>query len=135
MKHYTSITDFRVGHGVFTTKRHASACRVHTTELIVPVPDAVPSHTASLAYFAQLGLAALRQAHYEPGESLAVVSLGVIGLCTAAVGRALGAKVVGVGNSNIRLAVAAQVGARATVCDLLDDPLTRKIRGHLRSDK
>lgn len=81
----TEVTNLHVGQRVFSTKRHASAYRARLTDLIVPVPDSVPSEIASLAYLAQLSLSALRQADYEPGESVAVVGLGVIGLAAVAI--------------------------------------------------
>ena len=83
-------------------------------ELLIAVPEGVPSKEASLSYLTHLGLAALRQARYEPGENVAVVGLGVIGLCTIWLARAMGAKVVGISNSPLRNEVAARVGAHAT---------------------
>jgi threonine dehydrogenase-like Zn-dependent dehydrogenase len=79
---------------------------------MVPVPDGVSSEQASLAYLAQLGMAALRQARYETGESIAVVGLGVIGLGTVAVARAMGAAVTAVANSPLRGNVASRIGAQ-----------------------
>jgi threonine dehydrogenase-like Zn-dependent dehydrogenase len=58
-------------------------------------------------------LASLRQARYEPGENVAVIGLGVIGLCTIWLARAMGAKVVGISNSKTRGESALQLGAHA----------------------
>ena len=74
------------GTRVFSMKPHVSAFLARESELLVPVPATVGPDAASLAYLAQLGIAALRQAHYEAGESVAIVGLGVIGpLCVAPV--------------------------------------------------
>ena len=70
---------------------------------------------ASLAYLTQLGLAALQQAQYEPGENVVIVGLGVIGLCTAALARAMGARVVGIASAETRAKAALGVGAHAAV--------------------
>jgi len=93
-------------------KPHQSAFLARSSALMVPVPDGVSSEQASLAYLAQLGMAALRQARYETGESIAVVGLGVIGLGTVAVARAMGAAVTAVANSPLRGNVASRIGAQ-----------------------
>jgi threonine dehydrogenase-like Zn-dependent dehydrogenase len=101
----------QVGQRVFSLKPHQSAYIAHRSELLVPVPDAVSSEQASLAYLAQLGMAAMRHARYESGESVAVVGLGVIGLGTVAIARAMGATVTAVANSPVRAKSASEVGA------------------------
>jgi threonine dehydrogenase-like Zn-dependent dehydrogenase len=58
-------------------------------------------------------LASLRQARFEPGENVAIIGLGVIGLCTVWLARAMGAKVVGISNSKIRSESALKLGAHA----------------------
>lgn len=104
------------GARVFSMKPHTSAFRAQHTELLVPIPAAVSSEEASLAYLAQLGVAALRQVRYEPGERVAVVGLGVIGLATCAMARAMGAsEVIGVANSPVRAAAALKAGANRAV--------------------
>jgi threonine dehydrogenase-like Zn-dependent dehydrogenase len=69
---------------------------------------------ASLAYLAHLGATALRQVHYQPGENVCVAGLGVIGLCTVAVARAMGARVIAVGKDRHRMDLARRVGASET---------------------
>ena len=51
----------------------------------------------------------------RPGENVAFVGLGVIGLCTAGLARAMGAKVVAISNSPRRSEAALKVGAHAAV--------------------
>jgi 2-desacetyl-2-hydroxyethyl bacteriochlorophyllide A dehydrogenase len=107
-----SVTEVSPGTRVFTMKPHVSAFRAQQSELMVPVPDAVAPEPASLAYLAQLGVAALRQVRFEPGERVAVVGLGVIGLCTCAMARAMGAaEVIAVANSPFRAQKALEAGA------------------------
>jgi threonine dehydrogenase-like Zn-dependent dehydrogenase len=108
--------DFRQAkHGmrVFSMKPHQSAYVAGPNDLLVEVPPAVSSEQASLAYLTQLGLAALRQARYEAGENIAIVGLGVIGVCTAALARAMGAHVVAIGSAKPRLTAAGAAGAHA----------------------
>ena len=120
------------GERVFSMRAHRSGFVAKPGELLVRVPEEVSSEEASLSYLTQLGLAALRQARYEPGENVVVIGLGVIGLCTVAVSRAMGAMVIGVANSAIRARAAIHMGARA--CLQADDPdllatTTRQYRG------
>jgi threonine dehydrogenase-like Zn-dependent dehydrogenase len=74
---------------------------------------------ASLTYLCQLGLAALRQASYQPGENVLVVGLGVIGMCTISLSKAMGANVLGLANSTLRCEAAKRLGALD--CLLTDD--------------
>lgn len=76
------------------------------------IPETVSSEQASLTYLAQLGLTTLRQTHYEPGERVAIVGLGVIGLCAVAVAHVLGAEVTAVANSPCRAEAARRLGVR-----------------------
>jgi 2-desacetyl-2-hydroxyethyl bacteriochlorophyllide A dehydrogenase len=107
-----AVTSVAPGTRVFSMKPHTSAFRAQQSELMVPIPDAVSSEPASLAYLAQLGVAALRQLRFQAGERVAVVGLGVIGLCTCAMARAMGAaEVVAVANSEFRAQKALEAGA------------------------
>ena len=108
-----AVRGLREGQRVFAMKPHQSAYIAGEKEPLVGVPEPVSSEEASLAYLAQLGLAALRQARYRAGETVAVVGLGVIGLCTVGVARAMGAKVFAVANSSLRSELAVRIGAEA----------------------
>lgn len=106
------VTAVKPGTRVFTMKPHVAAFRAQPTDLMVEVPAGVAPEPASLAYLAQLGVAALQQVRFEPGERVAVVGLGVIGLCTCALARAMGAsEVIAVANSPLREQMALAAGA------------------------
>ena len=109
----SEVNRIRRGDRLFSMKPHCSGFITQSDDLLVPIPDSVSSEEASLAYLTQLGLVALRKGRFEAGENLVVVGLGVIGLATIALGRAIGATVVGVANSNFRAKVALEMGARA----------------------
>jgi threonine dehydrogenase-like Zn-dependent dehydrogenase len=87
-------------------KQHRSAFVANESEILVPVPAGVDAEQASLAYLTHLGVAALRRVNYQAGEDVAVVGLGVIGLCTVAVAKAMGARVVAVANDDQRAGLA-----------------------------
>ena len=109
-----NVKSLRPGQRIFALKPHQSAYVARQDELLLPIPEDVPSEEASLAYLTHLGLASLRQARYEAGENVAVVGLGVIGLCTVWLARAMGARVVGIANSAIRCEAALRLGAHAS---------------------
>ena len=56
----------------------------------------------------------MRQVHYQAGENVCVIGLGVIGLCTVAVAHAMGARVIAIANSAHRAELATQLGAEST---------------------
>jgi len=111
----TDVSHPKIGQRVFSTQPHLSAYVARQSDILVTVPESVSSEQASLAYLTHLGLAALRQANYLPGENVAIVGLGIIGLCTAGLARAMGAKVAGIANSSGRADAAVRAGAHAAL--------------------
>jgi threonine dehydrogenase-like Zn-dependent dehydrogenase len=116
----SGVTSLKEGDRVFSTRPHQSAYVAEENELLVRIPETASSKNAALAYLTGLGLAALRQARYEPGENIAVIGLGVIGLSTIGLARAMGANVVGVANSEIRARAAVAMGTMG--CVLSSEP-------------
>src|SRR5580700_252625 len=127
----SAVRNLRVGDRVFTTRPHRSGFVASASDLLVRVPEGVSPEEASLAYLTQLGLAALRQARYETGENVVVIGLGVIGLTTIALSRAMGAAVIGVANSEIRARTAMAVGATACLDSNDPDPVAA-MKGHFQ---
>jgi threonine dehydrogenase-like Zn-dependent dehydrogenase len=109
-----TVRSLQPGDRVFSAKPHRSAYTAEESEVLVRLPASVETDQASLAYLVHLGIAALRHVRYEAGENVAVVGLGVIGLCTVAAARAMGARVIGVANDPNRAALARRVGALDT---------------------
>ena len=109
-----------VGDRIFTCQAHQSAFIASPREVLAVIPDSLSPSAASLTYLAQLGLAALQKAAFQPGERVAVLGLGVIGLATVQVATVLGAQVVALGNSELRIRKAEELGARAAFRS--DDP-------------
>lgn len=107
----TAVSRWRAGQRVFTPRPHQSGFVAHEDDLIVAVPDGVAPEAASLCYLTELGVAGMRQLHYEAGERVAVIGLGVIGLCTVGVAQAMGARVSAIANSPLRRDLALAMGA------------------------
>lgn len=111
-----------VGARVLTHQSHRSAFICPGADVLATVPLELASTEASVAYLAHLGLAALRRASFAPGERVAVIGLGAIGLATVALSRALGSAPLAVGNSLERCALARSMGAaEARAGDDVDD--------------
>jgi D-arabinose 1-dehydrogenase-like Zn-dependent alcohol dehydrogenase len=80
-----------VGDLVMTVGHHQELFDVREWEC-VPVPRGVDAEEAVFSYIASLGLHALRRAGFQLGENVAVVGLGVVGLCAALVADGVGAR-------------------------------------------
>ena len=107
------VRDFKEGDTVFSIKPHRSGFVAGPADMLVKVPEGLDAAQVSLAYLANLGVSALRAVQYQTGERIAVVGLGVIGLCTVALGRAIGAPVIAIANDPSRTGLAQTLGARA----------------------
>ena len=64
--------------------------------LAVPIPDRVSDESAAFGAVAAIALQGLRQASVEPGGSICVVGLGLVGQLTARLAIASGLQVIGV---------------------------------------
>lgn len=109
------VTRFRVGDRVFSNAPHTSDHILKESAMVVKVPDGVSSEDAAFTYLYHLGFFSLRKGHFIPGESVAVVGLGILGLGAVELARVQGARVVALGNDDSRLAKAGEVGAHLTL--------------------
>lgn len=107
-----AVSAYRPGDRLLSLRPHVSAYVADDSTFLVPVPNGVEAAQASLSYLGQLGVAALRHARYEAGEPVTVIGLGVIGLATVALAKAMGAEVTAVANSPGRATMAERMGAR-----------------------
>lgn len=111
-----------VGHhlGVSAFASHAVVSRTS----VVPVDDDVPADVAALLGCAVLtgGGAVVNAGRPAPGERVAVVGLGGVGMAALLVAVALGHEVVGVDTVGTKLALARELGAAAayTPAEALD---------------
>jgi threonine dehydrogenase-like Zn-dependent dehydrogenase len=99
----SAVTRVQVGDRVVTRQPHQSEYVTAESESIVKVPDSVHPEDAVYTHLYALSAHCYRKAHFQPGENVAVVGLGVLGLGAVGLGPAFGARVVGLGNSPVRL--------------------------------
>jgi len=116
----SAVARFKPGDRVFTLKAHQSAFIIKQTDPIARIPAGVSSEAASTTYLYHLGFHALRTGGLAPGENVAVVGTGILGLTTVSLARIFGARVVSLSNSEYRMGFARKVGAHRAW--LSDDP-------------
>jgi len=116
----SAVARFEVGDRVVTRQFHQSEYVIAQDAGVVKVPDGVHPEDAVYTNLYALSAHCYRKALFQPGENVAVLGLGVLGLGAVALGPLLGARVVGLGNSPIRLEMAERMGAHAAY--LSNDP-------------
>ncbi len=116
----SEVSRFAVGDRVVSRHYHQSDYVADESEVIVKVPEGVHDEDAVFAHLYTLSGLCYHRAQFVPGENVAVVGLGVLGLGAVALGPLYGARVVGLGNSPVRLEMAKRMGAHAAF--LSDDP-------------
>jgi threonine dehydrogenase-like Zn-dependent dehydrogenase len=87
---------------------------------LVKIPEGVHDEDAVYAHLYALSAHCYHKALFRPSETVAVVGLGVLGLGAVALGPLFGGRVVGIGNSPVRLEMSARMGAHANF--LYNDP-------------
>lgn len=116
----SAVTRVKVGDRIVTRQPHQSEYITNEAASIVKVPASVADEDAVFAHLYALSAHCYHKAHFKPGENVAVVGLGVLGLGAVAVGPLFGGRIVGIGNSPLRLEMAKRMGAHAAF--LGDDP-------------
>ena len=99
-------------------------------QVVVTISDegeGIADEDAVYAWLSALSALCYRKAAFQPGENVAVVGLGVLGLGAVALGPLFGARTIAIGNSPVRLEMATTVGAHAGFLydDLRLDDFTR----------
>jgi threonine dehydrogenase-like Zn-dependent dehydrogenase len=104
------VTDFVVGDRVFVPATHRTVAAVPSA-LAYKLPANVPDEQAVFLSILEVSHLALRKGNPTPGENLAIVGQGVIGLSALAYGVAYGFRTVAIDSDERRLAIARQMGA------------------------
>ena len=109
----SSVTRVQVGDRIVTRQPHQSEYIIQESASMVKVPENAHPEDAVYAHLYALSAHCYHKAFFRPGENVAVVGVGVLGLGAIAMGRAFGARVVALANSPIRLEMAETMGAHA----------------------
>ena len=116
----SNVSRLEVGDRVVSQLYHQSEFIASQHQRIVKVPEGAADEDAVYTHLYALSAHCYHKALFRPGENVAVIGLGVLGLGAVALGPLFGARVVGLGNSTIRLEMAQRMGAHAAY--LSDDP-------------
>ncbi len=121
----SEVTRFKVGDRIVSQQHHQSGfiCPEwgdSEAPALVRVPEGVSSEDAVYTHLYSLSGFCYRRAQFRPGEYVAVVGVGLLGLGAVALGPIYGAQVAAIANSPIRLEMAKKMGAHGGF--LSDDP-------------
>ncbi len=116
----SGVTRLKVGDRVVTRAPHQSEYIMSQSDSVVVIPDGVADEDAVYAHLYALSAHCYHKAHFRPGETVAVVGVGVLGLGAIALGPLFGGRVVGIANSPVRMEMSERMGAHANF--LYDDP-------------
>jgi len=105
-----AVTNFAVGDRVFVpvTHRHGAAI---AASLAFKLPDTLPDEQAVFLSIVEVAQLALRRGNPTPGETVAIIGLGVVGLSALAYCKAFGFHTVAIDSVATRLEIARQMGA------------------------
>jgi threonine dehydrogenase-like Zn-dependent dehydrogenase len=108
------VTGFAEGDRVFLSETHKEYAAVGANT-VVKLPDGIPTDRAAMLNILGVGHISLRTGEPAPGESVAVIGLGVVGLSALAYCRAFGLRTAGIDMSEGRLGIASKMGADLAV--------------------
>ena len=81
----------------------------------IPLPESVTSEQAALVEPASVALHAVRRSGVKPGESMAVLGCGTVGLLAMQAAKAMGAETIALDRRQMSLDLAAKLGAGETI--------------------
>ena len=116
----SAVTRVQVGDRIVTRQAHQSEYITTDNASMVKVPANVADEDAVYAHLYALSAHCYHKAHFRPGENVAVIGLGTLGLGAVALGPLFGGRVVAIGNDAYRMDLARRMGAHATL--LYNDP-------------
>jgi 2-desacetyl-2-hydroxyethyl bacteriochlorophyllide A dehydrogenase len=114
------VTGFAVDDRVFAPAAHRAFVAI-PADLAIKLPSHLADEEAVFLSILEVSHLALRKGNPAPGENLAIVGQGVIGLAALAYGVAFGFRTVAIDQDERRLAIARRMGADLAVSPLAPD--------------
>ena len=105
----------RTGDRVLSFSRHASLVKADAARMALPVPNDAPGSHLVFARMAGVSISALRSSSVQPGDTVLVIGMGLVGNFAAQLFRMAGAEVMAVDLSDYRLEKARACGIERTV--------------------
>ena len=109
----SAVTQFKAGDRVLSTMHHQSEYVAPVSPDLIKVPTEAHQEDAVFGNLYALSAHCYHKALFRPGETVAVIGLGTLGLGAVALGPSFGARLVAIGNSPVRMGRARDVGADA----------------------
>lgn len=111
----SEVTACKPGDRVLSFSRHASIIKVDTRRMAMSVPKETPGERMVFARMAGVSIGAVRSSSVQPGSTVLVVGMGLVGNFAAQLFRIAGAEVMVTDLSELRLKRARQCGIERTV--------------------
>jgi len=111
----------RAGDRVLSFSRHASLVKADAVRMALPVPEDAPGSHLVFARMAGVSISALRSSSVQPGDTVLVTGMGLVGNFAAQLFRLAGADVMAADLSDYRLGKARACGTERTVNPGVDD--------------
>ena len=105
----------RAGDRVLSFSRHASLVKADAARMALPVPKDAPGSHLVFARMAGVSISALRSSSVQPGDTVLVIGMGLVGNFAAQLFRMAGADVMAADLSDYRLDKARACGIERTV--------------------
>lgn len=106
------VEGVQAGDRVLTLAPHASYWLWDSARLTLPLPDDLPGERAVFVRMAGVGITALRKSSVQPGDTVAVIGMGLVGNFAAQLFQLAGAEVLGLDVVDARLRQAEACGVR-----------------------
>ncbi len=106
----SAVTRVQVGDRIITRQAHQSEYITTDSASMVKAPPNVADEDAVYAHLYALSAHCYHKAQFRPGENVAVIGLGTLGLGAVALGPLFGGRVVAIGNDAYRMDLARQHG-------------------------
>ncbi|MCH7988064.1 MAG: zinc-binding alcohol dehydrogenase [Planctomycetes bacterium] len=119
-------TKFAIGDRVFVPSPHKEIAAV-SEELAVKLPAEIPDEQAAFLNILEVGHIAVRRGSPTPGENVALLGQGVVGLSALAYCKSFGFRTAVIDSSQERLEIARVIGADLALSPLDDDCVARVI--------
>ena len=104
------VTMCRPGDRVLSFSRHASYVKADEGRMALPVPEGLDGREAVFARMAGVSISSLRSSSVQPGDTVLVVGMGLVGNFAAQLFQLAGADVMAADLSDFRLEKARQCG-------------------------
>jgi polar amino acid transport system substrate-binding protein len=109
----SAVTRVQVGDRIVTRAPHQTEYITTDSASLVKAPPNVADEDAVFAHLYALSAHCYHKAHFKPGENVAVIGLGTLGLGAVAIGPLFGGRVAAIGNDPYRMDLARRMGAHA----------------------